>query len=146
LFYIKLKWGMRMQKDLTTLEETFKALGLSEMHHEDMTVLVKSGEEMNDFMSNYWIEQDKQFESINAYRDSKINCNQMDYETFKDIYLEKDKVAALEGLFWHKVHKSHVRMLEKRFTSGTLDLKQVYDWHKENKKSRLLGLVLSTAY
>jgi hypothetical protein len=136
---------MRMQKDLT-LEEVFVGLGLSQLHQEDMTVLVRSDEEMSDFMINYWIEQDKQFESINSYRDDKINRNQMDFETFKDIYLEKDKVAALEGLFWHKVHKSHVKMLEKRFSSGTLDLKQTYDWQKENKKSRLLGLVLSTAY
>jgi hypothetical protein len=145
VFYTKRKWGMRMQKDLT-LEEVFVGLGLSQLHQEDMTVLVRSDEEMSDFMINYWIEQDKQFESINSYRDDKINRNQMDFETFKDIYLEKDKVAALEGLFWHKVHKSHVKMLEKRFSSGTLDLKQTYDWQKENKKSRLLGLVLSTAY
>jgi hypothetical protein len=139
-----MKWGMRMKRSLT-LEEVFMGLGLSDMHLEDMTVLVRSTEEMNDFMANYWLEKDKQFESINSYRDNKINCNQMDYETFKNIY-EKNKIASLEGLFWHKVHKSHVRMLEKRFSRGTLDLKQVYDWQKENKKSRLLGLVLSTAY
>jgi hypothetical protein len=144
VFYTKRTWGMRMQKDLT-LEEVFVGLGLSQLHHEDMTVLVTSGKEMDDFMTNYWIEQDKQFDSINSYRDDKINRNQMDFETFKDVY-DKNKVAALEGLFWHNVHKSHVRMLEKRFKSGTLDLRQLYDWQQENKKYRLLRLVLSTTY
>jgi hypothetical protein len=52
----------------------------------------------------------------------------------------------LQGLFWHKVHKGHVKMLEKRFKSGTLDLRQLYDWQQENKKYRLLRLVLSTTY
>jgi hypothetical protein len=144
VFYTKRKWGMRMQKDLT-LEEVFVGLGLSQLHQEDMTVLVRSDEEMSDFMTNYWIEQDKQFESINSYRDDKINRNQMDFETFKDIYGE-NKVAALQGLFWHKVHKGHVKMLEKRFKSGTLDLRQLYDWQQENKKYRMLRLVLSTTY
>lgn len=144
MFYIKEKWGMRVKKN-TTFEKVFSELGLSQMHYEDIGVLVKTEEEMNNFMANYWIEKDKQFESINAYRDDKINCNQMDYETFNNIY-EMNKVAALESLFWHKVHKSHVKMLEKRLTSSKLDMRKVYDWQQENKKCRLLGLVLQTTY
>jgi hypothetical protein len=140
-----MKWGMRMQKDLT-LEEVFEELGLTELHRGDMSVLVESSEEMNDFMVNYWTEKDKQFESINKYRADKISRSSISYKVFEAMYLENKKVAALEGLFLHKVHHNHVDMLEDRFKSGTLDLRKVYDWHKKNKKSRLLGLVLQTTY
>jgi hypothetical protein len=134
-----------MKKEIT-LRETFVGLGLSEMHQEDMSVLVRSGSEMDDFMANYWTEKDKQFEAVNAYRDSKTDRNKMEFETFMSIYEVNGKVEALESLYLHKVHKGHVKMLEKRFKSGTLDFRKVYDWHKENKKSRLLGLVLQTTY
>jgi hypothetical protein len=127
-------------------KEVFVELGLSEMHMEDMSVLVNTEAEMNDFMNNYWIEKDMQFESIHTYRDNKIAQNPVEFDTFKEKYQKGHKVAALEGLFWHKVHKTHVKMLEKRFTSGTLDLKKVYDWQKKNKKCRMLGLVLQTTY
>jgi hypothetical protein len=134
-----------MKKDFT-IGETIIGLGLSGMHQEDMSVLIKSKEDIEDFMVNYWTEKDKQFEAVNAYRDNKTDRNKMEFETFKCMYESNDKVRALESLYLHKVHKGHVKALEKRFTSRTLDIRKVYDWHEENKKSRLLGLVLQTTY
>lgn len=144
----KKKWGMNVVK--LNVEEMLGELGLSQMHMEDMSVLVTTGVEMDDFMDNYWIEywieKDMQFESINAYRANKIDQHPMTYEAFKKLYKDGDKFTALESLFWHKVHSGHVKALERRFVSKTLDLRQVYDWQKENKESRLLGLVLQTTY
>lgn len=144
MFYTKSKWGMNVAK--LNVEEMLGELGLSQMHVEDMSVLIKTGVEMDDFMDNYWIEKDKQFESINAYRNNKMTNNPITYEAFERLYTAGDKAIALESLFWHRVHENHVKMLEKRVVSGTLDIKKVYDWQIDNKKSRLLGLVLQTTY
>lgn len=132
----------------TNVELALGKLGLSQMHYDDMTVLVKTEADLQEFMDYYWIKRDMQFESINAYRADKIKNNPVSFETFKEKYLNlsENKAISLESCFWHKVHNNHVKMLEQRFASGTLNLKKLYDWHIDNTKCRMLSLVLETAY
>jgi t-SNARE complex subunit (syntaxin) len=130
----------------TNIEVALSKLGLSELHMGDMTVLVKTETDLQDFMDNYWIKKDMQFESINAFRADKIKNNPVSYESFKEKYLSENKAISLESLFFHKIHNNHVKMLEKRFESGTLNLKKLYDWYVANTKCRMLSLVLETNY
>lgn len=93
-------------------------------------IIIKSRQEYQDFVNNYWEGMDRQFFSLMSFREKKMLKRNFTYKEFLVLYY-MDKIEALERLFLHPVEPTGVKLLEEKIFKNKISLRVLHDQHKD---------------
>lgn len=117
-------------------QTTLDSLNLAPGCRRYLNFLIKSEDDLNSFLNNYWTNRNNQVTALVRFWQYKLHERNMQLDEFLNLY-QTNPVNGLEELFLEKFYQSDVDELESQITAGKLTLERLYYLHKDMPEQRM---------
>jgi hypothetical protein len=126
---------------LAIITDQLNQLGLTKHNYNFALTLIKTTEELTDFMDNFWTSKGNQIFALLSFREQKIKNQTITQNEFVEQF-STDRKAALENLFLHSIDEFDLAILDQKIHNNEVTPESIYQFHIEQPTLKFARFIL----